>query len=74
MHWRYFARVNLGIDFWTDARAAAVLLVLAGVIFAVLVGFALSPAGRPIPSRRRAGGFSRALADRAGGEGDTQCK
>ena len=61
-----------GIDFWADARAAAVLFVLGAVIFAVLVGFAMSPAGRPIPTRRRAGGFSRALADRAGGEGNTQ--
>ena len=71
-HWRYRSRVIMGIGFWTDARAAAVLFVLAGVIFAVMVGFAMSPAGRPIPSRRRAGGFSRALADRAGGEGDTE--
>ena len=71
-HRRYLARVIWGIGFWTDASAAAVLFVLAGVIFAVLVGFAMSPAGRPIPSRRRAGGFSRALADRAGGEGDTE--
>jgi hypothetical protein len=61
-----------GVGFWTDVRAAAVLLVLAVVIFAVLLGFALSPAGRPIPSRRRAGGFSRAIADRAGREGDTE--
>jgi hypothetical protein len=61
-----------GIGFWADVRAAAVLLVVGAVIFAVLVGFAMSPAGRPIPSRRRAGGFSRALADRAGREGDTE--
>jgi hypothetical protein len=61
-----------GIDFWADVRAAAVLFVLGAVLFALLVGFAMSPAGRPIPARRRAGGFSRALADRAGGEGDTQ--
>jgi hypothetical protein len=61
-----------GVGFWTDVQAAAVVLALVAVIFAVLVGFALSPAGRPIPSRRRAGGFSRALADRAEGEGDTE--
>ena len=65
-------RVLYGVGFWVDVQAAAVLLVLAGVIFAVLVGFAMSPTGRPLPSRRRAGGFSRALADRAGGEGDTK--
>ena len=61
-----------GVDFWTDVQAAAILLAVAAVICAVLVGFALSPAGRPIPARRRAGGFSRALADRADGEGDTE--
>jgi len=61
-----------GVGFWTDVEPAAVLFALAAVVFAVLVGFALSPAGRPIPSRRRAGGFSRAIADRADGEGDTE--
>jgi len=61
-----------GIGFWADVETVAVLLVLVAMIFAVLVGFALSPAGRPIPSRRRAGGFSRAIADRAEGEGDTE--
>ena len=61
-----------GVGFWTDVQAAAILLALAAVICAVLVGFALSPGGRPIPSRRRAGGFSRAIADRAEGEGDTE--
>ena len=60
------------MGFWTDVSSAAVLLVFVAVIFAVLVGFALSPAGRPMPSRRRAGGFSRAIADRAEGEGDTE--
>jgi hypothetical protein len=64
--------VLVGVDFWIDVQAAAVLLVLAGVIFAVLVGFAMSPAGRPLPARRRAGGFSRALADRAGSEGEIE--
>ena len=61
-----------GVGFWSDVQAAAILLVFAALICAVLVGFALSPAGRPIPSRRRAGGFSRAIADRAEGEGDTE--
>jgi hypothetical protein len=61
-----------GVGFWTDVQAAAVLLALAATICAVLVGVAMSPAGRPIPSRRRAGGFSRAIADRAEFEGDTE--
>jgi hypothetical protein len=64
--------VIAGVGFWTDVQATVVLLALAAVIFVVLVGFALSPASRPIPSRRRAGGFSRAIADRAEGEGGTE--
>jgi hypothetical protein len=60
-----------GVGFWTDVQAAATVLALAAVICAVLVSFALSPGGRPIPSQRRAGGFSRAIADRSDGEGDT---
>ena len=39
------------------------------VVLLGLVGFALSPAGRPAPPRRRTGGFSRAIADRTDGEG-----
>jgi hypothetical protein len=65
-------RVVLGAGFWTDFNPAMVVLALVAVIFCVLVGFVLSPAGRPIPSRRRAGGFSRAIADRADGEGGTE--
>jgi len=60
-----------GVGFWTDVESAAIVLAFAAVISAVLVAFALSPAGRPIPPRRRAGGFSRAIADGAEGEGDT---
>jgi hypothetical protein len=60
-----------GVGFWTDVQPA-VLLAIAAVTFAALVGFVLSPAGRPIPSRRRAGGLSRAIADRADGEGSTE--
>ena len=57
--------------FWTDVHPVTALLALAVVVLLVfLVGFVLSPAGRPAPHRRRAGGFSRALADRADGEGD----
>ena len=62
----------MAVGFWTDVQSAAVLFALAAVIFGVLVGFVLSPAGRPIPARRRAGGFSRAIADRADGEGGTE--
>jgi hypothetical protein len=54
--------------FWTDVGPASVLLALATVLFIALIGFVLSPAGRPAPPRRRAGGFSRAIADRADGE------
>ena len=56
--------------FWTDVHPVTVLLALAAVCLVVLVGFILSPAGRPTPHRRRAGGFSRAIADRADGEGE----
>ena len=51
--------------FWSDVHPTTVLLVLAAVALALLVGFALSPAGQPGRGRRRAGGLSRALADRA---------
>jgi hypothetical protein len=42
------------------------------VLFVLAVGFILSPAGRPAPPRSRAGGFSRAIADRTDGKGDAQ--
>src|SRR5256885_412055 len=48
--------------FWSDVHPTTVLLVLAAVAFALLVGFALSPAGQPSRGRRRAGGLSRAPA------------
>jgi len=54
--------------FWTDVHPATVLLALGVVILTLLVGFALSPAGRPATRRSRAGGLTRALADRADGE------
>jgi hypothetical protein len=62
--------VILGAGFWTDVDPATLFLALAAVIFVVLVALILSPAGRPVPSRRRAGAFSRAIADRADGEGE----
>ena len=53
---------------WSDVGPASVLFALAAVFLVALIGFVLSPAGRPTPPRRRAGGFSRAIADRADGE------
>lgn len=61
-----------GAGFWADVHPTTVLLALAAVFLVVLIGFVLSPAGRPTPPRRRAGGFSRAMADRADGEGRRQ--
>jgi len=58
-----------GAGFWTDVHPATVLLALAAVVLVALIGFILSPMGRPVPPRRRAGGFSRAIADRPDGEG-----
>jgi hypothetical protein len=61
--------VILGVEFWTDVHPATVLLALAAVSLFALIGLILSPAGRPAPPRHRAGGFSRAIADRTDGEG-----
>jgi hypothetical protein len=49
-----------------------VVALLAAVLVVVAIGFVLSPAGRPAPPRRRAGGFSRAIADWTDGEGGAQ--
>jgi hypothetical protein len=68
----YDAAVISGAAFWNDVHPATVLLALAVLFLVVLVGLVLGPAGRPAPSRRRAGGFSRAIADRTDGEGGTQ--
>ena len=68
----YDAAVILGAEFWADVHAATVLVALAAVLLVVAVGFILSPAGRPAPPCRRAGGFSRAIADRTDGEGGAQ--
>ncbi len=52
--------------FWADVHATTVLLLLlSGIALIATVAYALSPAGRPPARRRRAGGFSRALAARA---------
>jgi len=68
----YDAAVILAERFWADIGGAALLLVLAAVLLVLTVGFILSPAGRPAPPRRRAGGLSRALAARTDGEGGAQ--
>jgi len=65
----YDARVIFGAGFWTDVHPVTVGLAAAVVVFVGLVGFILSPAGRPAPRRHRAGGFSRAIADRTDGQG-----
>jgi len=61
--------VIFGAGFWTGVPSGTVLLAGAAVVLLGLVGFVLSPAGRPAPPRRRTGGFSRAIADRTDGEG-----
>jgi hypothetical protein len=68
----YDAAVIWAAEFWADGHAATILLVLAAVLIMAAVGFILSPAGRPAPPRRRAGGFSRAIADRTDGEGGAE--
>lgn len=68
----YDAAVILVARFWAETGLAAVLLALASVLLVLAVGFILSPAGRPTPPQRRAGGFSRAIADRTDGEGGVQ--
>jgi len=64
--------VVFGAGFWTDVHPATAGLVVAVVAVVAVVELALSPAGRPVPRRRRAGGFSRAIADRTDGEGGMQ--
>jgi hypothetical protein len=65
----YDAEVIFGASFWTGIHPVALLLAVAAVSFVVLITFILSPAGRPVPPRRRVGGFSRAIADRSDGQG-----
>jgi hypothetical protein len=64
--------VIFGAGFWTDVHPATALLAVAAVFFVVLISFILSPAGRPVPPRRRVGGFSRAIADRTDGQESAQ--
>jgi hypothetical protein len=68
----YDASVISVARFWADTGLAVVLLALGAVLFVVVLGFILSPAGRPVPPRRRTGGFSRAIADRTDGDGGVQ--
>jgi hypothetical protein len=60
-------------EFWADVHAPTVVVALLAVALVVAaISFVLSPAGRPAPARRRAGGFSRAIADWTDGEGGGQ--
>ena len=60
-------------EFWADVHALTVVVALLAALLVVgAIGFVLSPAGRPDPPRRRAGGFSRAIADWTDGEGGAQ--
>jgi hypothetical protein len=68
----YDAAVIFGAEFWTDVSAVILPLALAAAFLVVVIGFILSPAGRPAPPRRRVGGLSRAIADRTDGEGGAQ--
>lgn len=55
------------VGFWDEVPAATLLAVPVALGLAVLVGLALGPAGRPLPSWPRAGGLTRALTRRSGG-------
>ena len=68
----YDAEVITGAGFWADVHPATVVFALVVVLFVALIGFVLSPAGRPTPPRHRAGGFSRAIADRTDGKEGAQ--
>jgi hypothetical protein len=56
--------------FWEDLPIPTVLLIPVVLGLALLLGLALGPAGRPQPVGKRAGGLSRALDRRRGGDGD----
>ncbi len=63
-------RVQPAVGFWEDVPTPTALLLPLALGLAVLIGFVLGPAGRPLPVWPRAGGLSRALARRdAGGRG-----
>ncbi|HLF39883.1 MAG TPA: hypothetical protein VI854_00275 [Acidimicrobiia bacterium] len=60
-------RAQVAVGFWDDVPAPTALLVPVVLGLALLVGLALGPGGRPLPVWARAGGLSRALARRSGG-------
>ncbi|MGH9004658.1 MAG: hypothetical protein ACRDYV_16150, partial [Acidimicrobiia bacterium] len=57
------------VGLWEEIPAPTVLLVPIAIGLALLVGLILGPGGRPLPTWPRAGGLSRALARRPGGDG-----
>jgi hypothetical protein len=56
------------VGLWEDIPAPTVLLVPLALALALLIALILGPAGRPLPFWPRAGGLSRALARRSGGD------
>lgn len=56
------------VGFWDGLPPATLLAVPVALGLALLVGLALGPAGRPSPSWPRAGGLTRALTRRSGGD------
>jgi hypothetical protein len=56
------------VGLWEDIPAPTVLLVPLALALALLVALILGPTGRPLPFWPRAGGLSRALARRSGGD------
>jgi hypothetical protein len=56
------------VGFWEEIPGPTVLLVPLALALALLVALILGPAGRPLPFWPRAGGLSRALARRSGGD------
>jgi hypothetical protein len=61
-------QAQAAVGFWEDIPGPTVLLVPLAFAFALLVALILGPAGRPLPFWPRAGGLSRALARRSGGD------
>ncbi len=56
------------VGLWEDIPAPTVLLVPLALALALLVALILGPTGRPLPFWPRAGGLTRALARRSGGD------
>lgn len=60
-------RARPAMGFWDGVPAPVALLAPVALGLALLVGLVLGPGGRPLPVWGRAGGLSRALARRSGG-------